>query len=757
VAYGDGPLLVLAGAGSGKTRMLTHRIAHLIATRRAWPSQILAVTFTNKAAREMRERVESLLDSRDQRVWVATFHSTCVRILRREITQLGYQTSFAIYDQSDSLALVKRVLRSMNIDEKGWPPRSVRSEIDRFKSRGMLPNEVIADGSLHDEQIGQIYRQYQTELRRANALDFGDLILLTVRLFENHPGVLETYRRRWQHILVDEYQDTNPVQYRLLRLLTGDSQNLCVVGDEDQSIYRFREADIRNILDFEKDFPGAKVVRLERNYRSTQAILDAATAVVSNNTERKGKTLYTDREGGEPIRFYEAADERAEAAFVVSELLKSVDAGASLGDSAIFYRTHAQSRPFEEELLKYNVSYVVVGGTRFYDRAEVKDALAYLRVLRNPDDTESLMRIINRPARGIGRTTVERLLMLSEEDGTSLHRAVERARDERLLSGAAAKRVPAFLAVLDRLRDQSAYDDSVATLLAAILEQTGYLRALQQDTSVEAEARLENLQELLSAAEEFERANRAAASQRDASQRDATQSDAAAGPRAEGDPVGELDLDEGPQNLIDLFLEQVTLFAAVDNLTEDDDRLPLMTAHVAKGLEFPTVFLVGVEEGLVPHFASQSDPAALEEERRLCYVGMTRAMDRLYITHATMRRMHGSVRYNPPSRFLAEIPAEFGVGRPRPGRSESFDSPRSSGAGPGEPRVDYSDSQLPADESPGAGTSGATGTRVEHPVFGAGTIVEVSGAGAGTKLRIRFDRAGMKTIVLRYAQLRMLP
>ncbi len=739
--YGDGPLLVLAGAGSGKTRMLTHRIAHLIATGRAWPSQILAVTFTNKAAREMRERVESLLGSSNPRVWVATFHSTCVRILRREITHMGYQPSFAIYDQADSLALVKRVLRAMNIDEKSWPPRSVRAELDRFKSRGMLPAEVIADGTLHDERIGQIYRQYQTELRRANALDFGDLILLTVRLFENHPGVLEGYRRRWRHILVDEYQDTNPIQYRQLRLQTGETRNQCVVGDEDQSIYRFREADIRNILDFEKDFAGAKVVRLERNYRSTQAILDAATAVVSNNTERKGKTLFTDREGGEPIRFYEAADERAEAAFVVSELLKSVDAGGSLGDSAIFYRTHAQSRPFEEELLKYNVSYVVVGGTRFYDRAEVKDALAYLRVLRNSDDTESLLRIINRPARGIGRTTVERLLMLSEEEGTSLHRAIERARSERLLTGAAAKRVPAFLAVLERLRDQASSDDSVAGLLAAILEQTGYLRSLEQDGSVEAEARLENLQDLLAAAEEFERVNRAVASDRD-------------------DP--EEAEEDGPRNLVDLFLEQVTLFSEVDDLEEGDDRLALMTAHVAKGLEFPTVFLVGLEEGLVPHFASQNDPAALEEERRLCYVGMTRAMDRLYITNATMRRMHGSVRYNPPSRFLAEIPAEFGVGRVRPSRfegrfAEPFEPPRETARRlPGEPRVDYSDSQLPPGET-GLTAEGARGTRVEHPVFGAGTVVEVSGAGPGTKLRIRFDRAGMKTIVLRYAQLRMLP
>ncbi len=720
VEYGDGPLLVLAGAGSGKTRMLTHRIAHLIATQRAWPSQILAVTFTNKAAREMRERAEALIDP-GERVWVATFHSTCVRILRREIHHLGYQSSFGIYDQADSLALVKRVLRSMNLDDKGWPPRSVRAEIDRFKSRGLMPADVITEGSLHDERIGEIYRLYQTELRRANALDFGDLILLTVRLFENHPGVLEGYQRRWQHILVDEYQDTNPIQYRLLRLLTGETRNLCVVGDEDQSIYRFREADIRNILDFEKDFPGAKVVRLERNYRSTQNILDAATAVVSNNTERKGKRLFTDRGKGEPIRFYEAADERAEAAFVVSTLLRSIDEGANLGDSAIFYRTHAQSRAFEEELLKDNGPYVLVGGTRFYDRAEVKDALAYLRLLRNPDDTESLLRIINRPARGIGRTTVERLLIIAEQAETSLHAALLRALDEEMLQRAAATRVGACVEMLDDLRTAAESDESPANLLAAILQQTGYLRALEQDGSVEAEARLENLQELLAAAEEFERSNRA----------------------------GELDEEDlAGRSLADLFLEQITLYSEVDNFEQADDRIGLMTAHVAKGLEFPTVFLVGVEEGLVPHFGSQNDPAALEEERRLCYVGMTRAMNQLYITYATMRRMHGSIRYNPPSRFLAEIPEEFGVGR-GPSRAAGFPSPSRI---PGEPRIDYSEAQVAPDETPGV----RHGTRVEHPVFGAGTIVEVAGSGESTKLRIRFDRAGMKTIVLRYAQLRLL-
>ena len=408
VERSEGPLLVLAGAGSGKTRMLTHRVAHLIASGAAQPWQILAVTFTNKAAREMRERVDALLGEAAEGVRVATFHSTCVRILRRDIGQLGYQRGFAIYDQSDSLAAIRRVLRALGLHERSYPPRGVRAEIDRLKNRGLLPSDLGEADTLNSARTAEIYQRYQMELRRANALDFGDLLLLTVRLFQNHPEVLDDYQRRWRYVLVDEYQDTNPVQYRFLRLLCDKHRNLCVVGDEDQSIYRFREADIRNILDFEKDFPGAGVVRLERNYRSTQAILDAASAVVANNLERKGKRLYTEIDGGDKVHLFQAADERGEAAYVVNEVLGQMDDGTAPGELAIFYRTHAQSRPLEEELLKYNIPYVVVGGTRFYDRAEVKDVLAYLRVLRNPNDTESLIRVLNRPARGIGRTSVDR-------------------------------------------------------------------------------------------------------------------------------------------------------------------------------------------------------------------------------------------------------------------------------------------------------------------------------------------------------------
>ncbi len=726
VQHTEGPLLVLAGAGSGKTRMLTHRIAWLIETGKARPWEILAVTFTNKAAREMRERVYALLDDETRGVWVATFHSTCVRILRRDISHLGYESNFAIYDQADSLHLVKRVLRSMKINEKAYPPAGVRAQIDRLKNRGLLPAD-LAEAGFEAQQIGDIYQRYQTELRRSNALDFGDLILLTTRLFQSYPGVLAAYQRRWAYVLVDEYQDTNPIQYQFLRLLTADHRNLCVVGDEDQSIYAFREADIRNILGFEKDFPGAAVVRLERNYRSTQAILDAASAVVAHNVDRKGKKLYTDRAGGEPVRFYEAADERAEAAYVVGELLGLRESGTPLHDSAIFYRTHAQSRPLEEELLKYNVPYVVVGGTRFYDRAEVKDALAYLRVLNNPGDAESLLRIINTPTRGIGRGTVGRILAIAQETQSSVWKALERAKNEQLLGGAQARSVGRFLELINELR---AYDsgDSIEQLLAYVLDRSGYLQKLEREGTLEAEVRAENLKELLSAIEEFERQNR--------------------------EELGEDELG-GERSLLDLFLEQVTLLSEADTLEEGEDRIALMTVHVAKGLEYPNVFIVGMEEHLFPHFASLDDPAALEEERRICYVGMTRAESRLTLTHAVLRRMHGSIRYNDPSRFLSDIPPDLISGPlPRAGSRAPVlpDPPRArtldehSGI-----TVDYSEGQWGVDELPPLEQD----MRVEHPIFGAGTIQRVEGAGESTKLRIRFDRVGMKTIMLKYAQLRL--
>ena len=508
-----------------------------------------------------------------------------------------------------------------------------------------------------------------------------------------------------------------------------------MVGDEDQSIYRLRGADIRNILDFEKDFPGAAVVRLEQNYRSTQPILSAASAVVANNVERKGKKLYTERGGGELVRFYESADERGEASFVVLELLRLRESGVGLGSSAIFYRTHAQSRPLEEELLKYNVPYVVVGGTRFYDRAEVKDALAYLRALRNPADTESLLRIVNTPARGIGRTSIERVLLAAETAGVTFWQALERGLGD--VTGATQKRIVEFVALMRELA-QTLHGDSIGQPLAAILERTGYLRALEAENTIESEARLENLKELLSAVEEFERQNREA---------------------GESEPP-----DSGPRDLVDLFLEQVTLLSEADGLPDSGERIPLMTVHVAKGLEFKNVFVVGLEEGIFPHFASLEDPAAIEEERRLCYVAMTRAMERLYLCNATLRRMHGQTRYNAPSRFLAEIPDElivgrrkrFGLGREYAGAESTrstapaarVPAPRERESGP---RIDYSEAQLAPDDVPYR-----VNQMVEHPIFGAGRIMEVVGAGPAAKATIKFERAGVKVIKLKYAQLRLV-
>jgi DNA helicase-2/ATP-dependent DNA helicase PcrA len=734
--HGDGPLLVLAGAGSGKTRMLTHRVAQLIASGRAQPWEILAVTFTNKAAREMRERVDRLLEAEARGVWVATFHSTCVRILRREITHLGYEAGFSIYDQSDSLALVKRVLRALNASERTHPPRGVRAQLDRLKNRGLLPDDLVRQGTPEARRLAEIYQRYQKELRRANALDFGDLLLLCVRLFERFPAVLEHYQRRFRYVLVDEYQDTNPIQYRFLRLLVGTHHNLCVVGDEDQSIYAFREADIRNILDFEKDFPGATVVRLEQNYRSTQPILDAAGAVVANNAARKGKRLFTERRDGEPLVIHRAEDERAEAAWVVGKLLELREYGQPLGSAAIFYRTHAQSRPLEEELLKYNLPYAVVGGARFYDRAEIKDALGYLRVIANPDDTESLRRIINAPTRGIGNTTLERLLELATERDVSLARAIGLALAEGRLRNPAAARLAEFQALIDELRAW-AQGATPANLLAHVLERTGYLESLEREATIEAEGRLENLRELLSAVEEFEVANAVLPSNGD----------------------------EPERGLLDLFLEQVTLLSEADGVERDADRVVLMTAHVAKGLEFPSVFVVGLEEGVFPHFNSLTDPAAVEEERRLCYVAMTRAQDRLYLAHASMRRMHGAVRYNPPSRFLSEIPEQLAIGH-LPGRTRPedrcCDAPQEGSRALGGPRapaarrapevrVEYADSQWSGDDVPLR-----KGSRIMHPVFGAGTVAEVIGSGAATKLQIRFDRAGAKTLKLKYARLELL-
>ncbi len=705
----EGPLLVLAGAGSGKTRVLTHRIAYLIGTCGIPSDGILAVTFTNKAAGEMRDRVEKLIGPEVRNLWIGTFHSIGVRILRREISQLGFSRGFAIYDETDSLGLVKRAIAQRGLDPKVVDPRRVRWRIDQWKNAEVTPAAAAASSTdIDTERAAELYAAYQRMLVDANALDFGDLLMRTTEIFDRFPEVLRHYRRRWQYVLVDEYQDTNRVQYRLVQQVAGEHRNLCVVGDPDQSIYAWRGADIRNILDFETDYPNAQVVKLERNYRSTQPILSAASGVVAHNLGRKGKELFTEREGGEPVAVYEAEDDRDEAQFVVRQIVAAArEDGRPYGDFAVFYRTNAQSRLFEEELLKYDVPYVVVGGVRFYDRAEVKDALAYLRLLVNPRDAVSLRRIVNRPARGIGAVTLDLAESLAAEREESLLEGLRRvAAGEG--GSRSAPRVRAFLALYDELvRD--ADPEAPADTIARVLDRSGYVAQLEREGSPEAEARIENLRELATAAADFEQANA-------------------------GVPGDD-------RSATEQFLDQVALVSDLDAYDRRDETVSLMTAHTAKGLEYPIVFLVGMEEGIFPHSASQRDERGVEEERRLCYVGMTRAMERLTLTCASERLRFGSRTYGVPSRFLAEIPPAVlaSAASRRPAR------------GAGGPTLDYSYAQ----DEPTDAVEVGPGLRVRHPIFGPGTVLSVSGSGPGQKLRIRFERAGVKTVMVRYANLEL--
>ncbi len=717
----EGPLLILAGAGSGKTRVLTQRIAYLIGVCGIAPEAILAVTFTNKAAGEMRERVVKLLGPVASGVWLSTFHSSCVRILRREIGQLGRSRGFNIYDESDSLGLVKQALRRHGLEAQTKDARRVSWRIDQWKNAGLLPAAAAEKATdLEAEQSAAVYASYQRLLAEANALDFGDLLLLTVELFDRFPAVLRHYQERWQYLLVDEYQDTNRVQYRLVNQLAALHRNLCVVGDPDQSVYGWRGADVRNILDFERDFPDAKVVKLERNYRSTQRILSAAGAVVERNPDRPAKRMLAERGDGENIVLYEARDDRDEAQFVVRRLLEAVrEGGHSFRQTAVFYRTNSQSRQIEEELLKYDVPYVVVGGVRFYDRAEVKDALAYLRLVVNRADAMALRRIVNRPTRGIGDASVLRAAALAEAQGVSLFDGL------RLFAASAEgarsrAKIAAFVELIESLaREAPAWSPGEA--IARVLERSGYVTALEREGTPEAETRIENLRELVAGAEDFSRAN--------AGEGDAERSD------------------------LELFLDQVALVSDLDNAELRDDRVSLMTTHSAKGLEFPIVFLVGMEEGLFPHQATTRDPRGVEEERRLCYVGMTRAMERLTLTYALERLRFGSRTFGSPSRFLREIPQQYvtsiGASRSRPRASERTDT--------GSSGYDYSYDQSSGHGAGEAADDGgvAVGMRVRHPIFGAGSVQAVIGRGPGQKLRIKFDRAGVKTVLVRFANLEL--
>ncbi len=720
VLHEDGPLLILAGAGSGKTRTLTHRVAWLIRERQVPPWRILAVTFTNKAAAEMRGRLERLLGDIEG-LWISTFHAACVRILRREIIALGYTADFTIYDDQDQQRLLKEVLKELGIAEKTLQPRSAAAAIDGAKNRGLRP-EQCERSDYYGELTARVYELYQQRLKRANALDFGDLLLCTVQLFEEHPDVLERYRQRFRHLLVDEFQDTNQVQYRLVKMLAGDRGNLCVVGDDDQSIYAWRGAEIGNILGFERDFPGTRIIRLEQSYRSSATILEAAGEVVARNVGRKGKTLWTDNPPGEKITLRACEDDLEEARFVAAEIVRLRQDGRHLRDAAVFYRTNAQSRVLEEALVAERLPYVMVGGVKFFARMEVKDVLAYLRVLVNPADSLSARRIVNVPSRGIGAKTVEHIAALDEEAGGFLP-ACELALQRGLLKGAAAGKVASFAELMNSFRrrlDELPFPE----LTAALVEESGYgpmLReqaktALLQSDREEAQGRLENLEQLLAGMEEH----------------------------------------QGEGRTLQDFLEQVALVTDLDSYDASHDRVTLMTLHAAKGLEFPVVFLTGMEEGLFPHGRSLQEGDALEEERRLCYVGMTRAMDKLYLSHARRRRIYGDFQYNPPSRFLGEIPSHLLAGREQPSLRHAAAHNLASVFEQLEPSP-LDEEEVPFEEEvrvvPEAEEGPFLGQQVRHVKFGVGTVRRLEGSGDQQKVIVYFRTVGMKKLLLKFAGL----
>ncbi|MEV5438552.1 DNA helicase PcrA [Streptomyces sp. NPDC052682] len=744
VVHSGSPLLIVAGAGSGKTRVLTHRIAYLLAERGVHPGQILAITFTNKAAGEMKERVEQLVGPRAHAMWVMTFHSACVRILRRESKKLGFTSSFSIYDAADSKRLMALVCRDLDLDPKRYPPKSFSAKISNLKNELIDEEDFAAQASDGFEKtLAQAYALYQSRLREANALDFDDLIMTTVNLLRAFPDVAEHYRRRFRHVLVDEYQDTNHAQYALVRELVGTFEHpvdvppeaevppaeLCVVGDADQSIYAFRGATIRNILQFEEDYPDATTILLEQNYRSTQTILSAANAVIERNESRRPKNLWTNAGAGALITGYVADTEHDEAQFVADEIDRLTDAGeAKAGDVAVFYRTNAQSRVFEEVFIRVGLPYKVVGGVRFYERKEVRDVLAYLRVLANPEDSVPLRRILNVPKRGIGDRAEAMIDALAQREKISFPQALKRVDEAYGMAARSANAVKRFNTLMEELRTIVESGAGPATILEAVLERTGYLAELQASTDPQDETRIENLQELAAVALEFEQAR------------------------------GE----DNPGTLAE-FLEQVALVADSDEIPDEegDGVITLMTLHTAKGLEFPVVFLTGMEDGVFPHMRALGQTKELEEERRLAYVGITRARERLYLTRSTMRSAWGQPSYNPPSRFLEEIPPAYvdwkrtGASIPAPSGpasavAASLSSSRSRSSASGASGF----ATRRASEKPVV--SLAVGDRVTHDQFGLGTVVAVKGTGANAEATIDFGDAKPKRLLLRYAPVEKL-
>ena len=730
VFHTDGPLLILAGAGSGKTRVLTHRIAYLIEEKGVNPWNILAITFTNKAAGEMRQRVDSLVGFGSESIWVSTFHSACVRILRRFIDRLGYDNSFTIYDTDDQKTLMKEVCRRTGIDTKVYKERNLLSAISSAKNEMIMPEEfeLNAGGDFAKQKIAKVYREYEASLKGNNALDFDDLLVKTVQLLQTQPDVLENFQERFRYIMVDEYQDTNTVQFQLVSLLAGKYRNLCVVGDDDQSIYKFRGANIRNILDFEKEFPDACVIKLEQNYRSTGNILEAANRVIRNNRGRKDKTLWTDRGEGEKIHVRQFDTAYDEAEYVAEDIKKSTEDGASYNDNAVLYRTNAQSRLFEEKFIAMNIPYKIVGGINFYARREIKDILAYLKTIDNGRDDIAVRRIINIPKRGIGATTISRIQESAAQRGIGFYEALQ-APDLIPGVGRSAAKLESFAALIEYFRSRTE-QESLTDLMTEIIEKTGYIENLEAEDREDAEARIQNIDELVSKAAAYEEEC--------------------------------LDRDERPT--LSGFLEEVALVADIDSLDEDQDYVVLMTLHSAKGLEFPRVYLAGMEDGLFPSYMTitSDDNEDLEEERRLCYVGITRAEEVLTLTCARRRMVRGETQYNKISRFMKEIPTELidtGNRKMEEGqeipvqntyaharqafRAQPFSAQPFSALQKG--------SQLTAGK--GGALSYGVGDRVRHVKFGEGTVTGIKEGGRDYEVTVDFDEAGTRKMFAMFAKL----
>ena len=721
VLHTDGPLLLMAGAGSGKTRVLTHRIAYLIEEKEVNPWNILAITFTNKAAKEMKERVNAILASGGKDVWVSTFHSMCVRILRRDVDFIGYNRNFTIIDSSEQLTLMKRILKELNIDPKKYDPRSILGTISQAKNSLQTPQDFAKmQGSYYEEIVAKCYAAYQKELQYNQCMDFDDLIMNTIRLFEEHPDSLTYYQNKFHYIHVDEYQDTNHAQYTLVNLLAGRFRNLCVVGDADQSIYGWRGADMQNILDFEKDYPDAAVILLEQNYRSTKNILSAANQVIENNSNRKPKNLWTENKEGNKITYYRADNERDETRFIVDRMQEEIRSNhRNYGDFAILYRTNAQSRVMEETLLKANIPYKMVGGHKFYDRKEIKDILAYLNVLANPQDSISFERIVNSPKRGIGPGSIEKLRSFASLHEWPLLEAAQNV-DLANIGGKAGQQLGAFGEMIQEVTQMIPYL-TVTELTKEVLDRSGYLEDLKIQNTLEAQARIENLEEFLTVTQEFDK---------------------------QFEQQNEEDAD-APEEKLTVFLNDLALVSDIDNLEEDASQVTLMTLHAAKGLEFPVVFLIGLEEGVFPLSRALMEESELEEERRLAYVGITRAEEALYLTNAFSRTLYGRTQYNRPSRFVEEIDQELleieGM-RPTPKKTPVFAKKTAYSYKEPETAVVPSKSA-----TGGENNSWKPGDKVKHKKWGLGTVVRVSGTSKDLELDVAFPSQGVKRLLAAFA------